>query len=75
MKLKMVFWKTEVILEVTPENPENRVLKNPEKTYKNRRSRISGKRDFKSALSTYSNTAACMGIVARFSGRVKGEMA
>ena len=45
-------------MEVTPENLKNRDLKNPEKTYKNRRSRILGKRDFKSALSTYSNIAA-----------------
>ena len=47
-------------MEVTPENPENRDLKNPEKTYKNRRSRILGKRDFKSLVSTDSTTAACL---------------
>ena len=58
MKLKIVSWKTEATLEVTPENPENRGSKKPEKTYKNRRSKIFGRRDFKSALSTYSNIAA-----------------
>lgn len=38
-------------MEVTPENLKNRGSKNPEKTYKNRGSKIFGKRDFKSLLS------------------------
>ena len=60
-------------MEVTPKNLKNRDSKNPDKTYKNRRSKVFCKRDFKSLVSAYSTTPACRGIVTRFWDRVKWE--